>query len=246
MLLVLALSLDQGIQTLYALDRIENERNQWQRPTDVIQTLNLRQGSVVVDRGSGVGYFTLKLSPLVGKNGIVVAEDIRQEPLVFLEIRPFLRGEHNVKTVRGEVDDPRLPTDFAAAVLISNTYHELTKPNLILRHLAASLKPGARLVIVDRGPRSGTAESRDIQAEHLELCPDLVEEEVRNAGFQIIFRQDLFIDRAADDQVWADRGPKINQRLHVMKKAETNDAMEIFLFYRYFIFCLRPPYALSS
>ena len=101
-LLVLALSyLYQGIQTLYALDQIENERDQWQRPTDVIQTLNLREGSVVADLGSGVGYFTLKLSPLVGKNGIVVAEDIRQEPLVFLEIRAFLRGEHNVKTIRG-------------------------------------------------------------------------------------------------------------------------------------------------
>ncbi len=202
-LLVLALSyLYQGIQTLHALDQIENERDQWQRPTDVIQTLNLREGSVVADLGSGVGYFTLKLSPLVGKNGIVVAEDIRQEPLVFLEIRAFLRGEHNVKTIRGEVDDPRLPIDFADAILISNTYHELTEPQLILRHLADSLKPGARLVILDRGPRSGTAESRDTQAEHHELRPDLVEEEVGNAGFKVILRQDRFINRAADDQLW--------------------------------------------
>jgi len=202
-ILVFLLSyLYQGIQTLYTLDEIESERDQWQRPTDVIQALNIREGSVVVDLGSGVGYFTLKLSPLVGKNGVLVAEDIRQESLVFLGIRAFLRGEHNVKTIRGETDDPRLPIDFADAVLISNTYHELTEPKLILHHLADSLKPGARLVIVDRGPRSGTAESRDAQAKHHELRPDLVEAEVRDAGFKIILRQDRFIDRAADDQLW--------------------------------------------
>lgn len=64
----------KGIQTLYTLDQIESERDQWQRPTDVIQALKLRDGNVVVDLGSAVGYFTLKLSPLVGRNGIVIAE----------------------------------------------------------------------------------------------------------------------------------------------------------------------------
>ncbi len=54
-----------------------------------------------------------------------MASDIRLQSLVFLRIRAFLRGEHNVEIIRGEIDDPRLPKDFAAAVLISNTYHEL-------------------------------------------------------------------------------------------------------------------------
>jgi predicted methyltransferase len=157
---------------------------------------------VVVDFGSGVGYFALKLSSLLGKNGVVVAEDIRQKSLVLLRIRAFLRDQHNLKTIRGETDDPRLPAGFADAVLTANTYHELTTPKLILHHLADSLKPGGRLVIVDRSPRSGAVESRETQAEHHELRPDLVETEVRSAGFEILSRQDHFIDRPADDQVW--------------------------------------------
>jgi len=202
-LLVLLLSyLYEGIQTLNALDQIESDRDRWQRPSDVIQALNLHEGSVVVDFGSGVGYFTLKLSSLVGKNGVVAAEDIRQQSLVFLRIRAFLRDQHNLKTIPGETDDPRLPAGLADAVLIVNTYHELTAPKLILHHLADSLKPGGRLVIVDRGPRSGAVESRETQTEHHELRPDLVETEVRSAGFEIISRQDHFIDRPADDQVW--------------------------------------------
>ena len=202
-LLVLLLSyLYQGIQTLYALDQIESERDQWQRPSDVIQALNLREGSVVVDFGSGVGYFALKLSLVVGKRGSVVAEDIRRESLVFLRIRAFMRTQSNLRIIRGEIDDPRLPAESADAVLVANTYHELTKPKLILRHLAKSLRPGGRLVIVDQGPRSGAAGSREAQTEHHELRPDLVETEIRNAGFEIINIEDHFIDRAVDDHIW--------------------------------------------
>jgi hypothetical protein len=64
LLLVLLLTyLYSGFQILNALGQIERERDQWQRPADVIQALNLREDSVVVDLGSGVGYFALKLSP---------------------------------------------------------------------------------------------------------------------------------------------------------------------------------------
>jgi predicted methyltransferase len=97
---------------------------------------------------------------------------------------------------------PDSPQGFQTPVLIANTYHELTEPMPILRRLADSLKPGGSLVIVDRGPRSGPVESREKQEEHHELRPDSVETEVRNAGFEIISRQDHFIDRPADDQIW--------------------------------------------
>ncbi len=113
-----------------------------------------------------------------------------------------MRSRPNIRTIRGEIDNPRLATGFADAVLIANTYHELAEPKPILRLLAESLKPGAHLVIVDRGPRSGPAESREAQAERHELRQDLVETEVRNAGFEIIGRDDLVIDRPVDDHIW--------------------------------------------
>jgi predicted methyltransferase len=202
LLVILLTYLYQGSQTLQELNRIESERDHWQRPSEVIQALNLREGSVVVDFGSGVGYFALKLSPVVGRSGSVIAEDIRGESLAFLRIRALVRRQPNIRTVRGEIDDPRLAAGSADAVLIANTYHELTEPKPTLLHLAESLKPGGRLVIVDRGPRSGRAESREAEAEHHELRPDLVETEVRNAGFEIVRRDNLFIDRPVDDHIW--------------------------------------------
>jgi predicted methyltransferase len=44
------------------LDRVEIDRDQWQRPAEVLQALDLRDGTSAVDLGSGAGYFALKLS----------------------------------------------------------------------------------------------------------------------------------------------------------------------------------------
>src|SRR5450759_2374428 len=63
----------QGLNTLSRLNIVEAERDQWQRPSDVIQALDLKPGNVVVDLGCGSGYFTLKLSTPVGKSGRVLA-----------------------------------------------------------------------------------------------------------------------------------------------------------------------------
>src|ERR1700686_1848213 len=99
----------QGLNTLSRLNVVEAGRDQWQRPSDVIQALDLRPGNVVVDLGCGSGYFTLKLSAPVGKSGSVLAEDIRRLPLMFMWLRTFQTGQHNINIVRGEPDDPHLP-----------------------------------------------------------------------------------------------------------------------------------------
>ena len=43
----------QGLNTLSRLNIVEAERDQWQRPSDVIQALGLTPGDVVVDLGCG-------------------------------------------------------------------------------------------------------------------------------------------------------------------------------------------------
>ena len=116
----------------------------------------LKDGNVVVDLGSGTRYFALKLSPIVGRHGSVVAVDILilTEPLLFLSIRAFLRNQGNIDTRHGQPDNPRLQTGSADAVLIANTHYELTQPKPILDHVFQSLKPGERLVILDHALRS--------------------------------------------------------------------------------------------
>ncbi|HTD22841.1 MAG TPA: class I SAM-dependent methyltransferase [Terriglobales bacterium] len=200
-LVVLGIVYD-AIQTLSRLDAVERERDQWQRPAEVIQELNLKEGNVVVDLGSGVGYFSLKLSDTVGKTGKVLPVDILKFPLFVLRTRAFIDGKHNIDVILGEPNDPHLSAGTVDAMLIANTYHELTDSKTILGHVFQALKPGGRLVILDRGPRSENGESRSDEAEHHHISPALVEAEIRGSGFQIVKREDHFIDRPGDSQLW--------------------------------------------
>ena len=76
------------------------------------------------------------------------------------------------------------------AVLICNTYHEFSNPELILNRLLRSLRPGGRLVVVDRAARA-------TETQHTHEVPlAVVEGELRNKGFEIVSQDDSFIDRS--------------------------------------------------
>jgi ubiquinone/menaquinone biosynthesis C-methylase UbiE len=201
--LVCAILIFLALNTLYSftstlnrLDAVESERDRWQRPLNVLRALDLRPGNTVVDLGSGAGYFALKLSPVVGKQGQVLAVDLRRLSLFFLWTRALLRGQHNVQVIVGEGDAPRLPTDSVDAVLICNTYHEFDNPGLILNSVYRSLRSGGRLVVVDRA-------SRTAGAPHTHEVPlTVVAGQLRSAGFEIVSQDDSFIDRPRDDLWW--------------------------------------------
>jgi ubiquinone/menaquinone biosynthesis C-methylase UbiE len=189
----------EAIRSLTNLEQVERARDQWQRPSEVIEKLNLKEGSVVVDLGSGVGYFTLKLSRVVGKSGKVLPVDIKKFPLWVLRTRAFLKREHNVDVILGEPDDPHLPTGSVDAVLILNTYHELTRPAVILDQLSRSLKSGGHLVIVDRAPSVG--HDMDLEFEDHAVASLAVEATLRRQGFEVTERDDHFTEQP-DDGLW--------------------------------------------
>lgn len=188
----------QGAQTLDTLDRVERERDRWQRPEDVLRELDVRPGSTVVDFGSGAGYFALKIAPRVAPDGQVFAVDLRRESLAFLWIRARLRRLHNLNVILGATDDPRLPPVTVDAVLVANTFHELTAPDAVLDALARSMRSGARLVVVDREPRSTGEEA---YASH-EIAAADAARVISARGFAILRREDRFVDRASDDETW--------------------------------------------
>jgi predicted methyltransferase len=191
----------QAVQTLGVLTTVERERDTWQRPDEIVRQLNLHPGATVVDFGSGAGYFALKMAPRVAPDGRVVAVDLRRQSLAFLWIRSVRAGYANLHVVVARVDDPTLPTGPVDAVLIANTYHELTYPETVLKALFASMRRGARLVVVDRGPRDA-GETRTTLAGHHEMTGPVAQREINQQGFQTVSRDDRFIDRPHDTDLW--------------------------------------------
>jgi len=187
------------VDTLSRLNVVETDRDAWQKPAEVIDALHLSPGDTVFDLGCGSGYFSIRLSSVVGKNGKVLAEDIRRLPLFFLWLRTFWQNS-NVHTVHGAPLDPRLPAIGANAVLIANTYHELSDSRPILSAIAKSLTAGGRLVIVDRQPAPPRAGETGALDHAIPLSQ--VEREVQQAGFSVVVQDDRFIEQDPGRESW--------------------------------------------
>ena len=190
----------QGIYTLRVLDSVERSRNHWQQPAEIIDQLKVKDGSIVADIGSGVGYFTLKIAPIVGKRGSVFAVDILKEPLGVLWIRALLRHQSNIHIIHGELDNPDLPEGRIDAVLIANSYHEFLHPRTILNHVLHALRRGGRIVVVDRGPLPAEEPSGGLIEGHHEVPSSAVEKDLRDTGYDLVTSNQRFIDVPAAER----------------------------------------------
>jgi len=116
----------------------------------VMDTLSITQGKNVADIGAGSGWFTVRAAKRVGESGEVYAVDINPEAIRYIDDRVHKEQIHNVKTILGHEDDPLLAANRVDAVLLLKTYHEIAKPVTLLRNLRTSLRPGAKVGIIDR------------------------------------------------------------------------------------------------
>jgi ubiquinone/menaquinone biosynthesis C-methylase UbiE len=115
----------------------------------LVRLLGIRPGTTVADVGAGSGYHTLRLSPVVGPSGRIIAQDVTPRYLEGLKKTVAERGLSNVEFVLGRFDDPKLPAASAEVVLLVHMYHEVEQPYGFLWNLAPALKPGGRAAVVD-------------------------------------------------------------------------------------------------
>jgi ubiquinone/menaquinone biosynthesis C-methylase UbiE len=134
----------QAADWLERADRIEEEA-----PDDAIRVLQIPKGAAVADIGAGSGYMTVRLAAQVGPEGRVYANDVQPQMIELLRRRLESGRILNVTLVQGTIDDPRLPASSVDLELMVDVYHELSRPQQMLRHLREALKPGGRLVLLE-------------------------------------------------------------------------------------------------
>jgi SAM-dependent methyltransferase len=127
----------------------EKERDDADEPGQLVRLLGIKPGMTVADLGAGSGYYVVRLSPIVGSNGRIFAEDIESDYLQGLRQRVRDLGLANVTVTRGEPHDPGLPTGSVDVAILVHMYHEVTQPYGLLYNLVPALKPDARIGIVD-------------------------------------------------------------------------------------------------
>lgn len=150
----------------------------------VMDLLDITPGKSVADIGAGSGWFTVRAARRVTDTGLVYAVDINPEAIQYIENRAQKEQLHNIKTILGRSDNSLLPAGQIDAVLMLKTYHEIAKPVTLLRNLRASLKPGAKVGIIDR---NGNGENHGVNR-------NVVLKEAEEAGYQVVGKYDFVKD----------------------------------------------------
>jgi predicted methyltransferase len=159
----------------------EPSRDRAGEAAKVIRALGISRGQTVADIGAGSGYYTMRVAPVVGPDGMVVAQDIMPRYLDQLKRRVRKAGLTNVRFVRGTASDPRLPPSSVDVALLIHMYHEIARPYELLYRLRTSLKPGGQIAIVDL----------DRAAEYHGMPKALLACEVKAVGYALVSITDL-------------------------------------------------------
>lgn len=134
----------QGAPWLERPERLDEEE-----PDTALDVLHIARGSTVADIGAGSGYMTMRLASRVGSDGTVYANDIQPQMLQMLQRRIDQAHVTNVVLVQGAIDDPKLPAAAVDLELMVDVYHELSRPQEMLRGLRTALKPTGRLALLE-------------------------------------------------------------------------------------------------
>jgi ubiquinone/menaquinone biosynthesis C-methylase UbiE len=115
----------------------------------VMQLSGVAPGMSVADVGAGEGYYTVRLAPLVGAKGRVLAQDIVTETRDNLARRVQRERLDNVAVKLGLPNDPKLPARSFDRIFLIHMYHEIERPSEFLWNLRPALKSGGSVVVVD-------------------------------------------------------------------------------------------------
>jgi ubiquinone/menaquinone biosynthesis C-methylase UbiE len=129
--------------------------------------LELEPGMVVADVGAGFGAWTVRLARVVGPAGHVFATDIGAAQIASLKAYSATEGLTNVTVVEGAERSTNLPAACCDAILVRDAYHHFTQPDAMVQSLAASLRPGGRLALIDFPPRPNSEVPAGVPADRL-------------------------------------------------------------------------------
>ncbi len=124
------------------------ERDEWQKPEEVIAFLGNLEGKKVMDIGAGSGYFSFRLAEA---GAAVIAADVNEEFQAYIQKKKQEKdlSDQALQTRLILFDDPQLAPEEVDMVLVVDTYHHIDNRIAYLDKIKKGLKKGGRLVIID-------------------------------------------------------------------------------------------------
>jgi ubiquinone/menaquinone biosynthesis C-methylase UbiE len=115
---------------------------------DILKEVGIKPGYHVLDYGCGSGSYIIDTSRLVGESGIVHALDVHPLAIKMVQARASKMKLTNVCTIHSDCRTG-LPDESLDVVLLYDTFHDLTKPDDVLKEIHRVIKSNGILSFSD-------------------------------------------------------------------------------------------------
>ena len=138
------------------------DRQRWEKTSEILDSLNLKDGMVIADIGSGSGYFTFIMAKLLNGTGKVYAVETNPMHIDYMQRYVKANEINNVEVVPGSTFgigiDPSIKVDIVfSCSLFHIVYASFPEDDRkeFYQGIINALKPGGKLVVVDNALVTG-------------------------------------------------------------------------------------------
>jgi SAM-dependent methyltransferase len=152
----------------------------------IFDAIGVQEGQTICEVGAGSGALSIAAARLVGDSGRVYTSELGEERIASLTKAVTASGLPQITVVAGEPAATSFPDGACDALFMRNVYHHFGDPGRMNASIFASMKPGARLAVVDFAPPGDEASSpgeRDEDGRH-GITQETLSRELRAAGFE--------------------------------------------------------------
>jgi ubiquinone/menaquinone biosynthesis C-methylase UbiE len=156
-----------------------------------VDAIGVGQGGTVCEIGAGEGDTSMAIARVLGPSGRVYASELCERRLRRLRDVVASSGLSNITVVQGDPAKTNFPDAACDGVFMRDVYHHFSNPAAINRSIAAALKPGGPVVVIDFKPPAQQAsrpEERAKDGRH-GVYPETVTRELKDAGLEPVFSE---------------------------------------------------------
>lgn len=153
----------------------------------IFEAIGVREGATICEIGAGDGALSLEAADRVGARGRVYTSELGDERLRALRKKVGGAKRPQVEVVAGAADATNFPDAACDGLFMRNVYHHFESPAAMNRAIAAALKPGGRVAVVDFTPPAEAPRPEDRDQDNMHgVTPPTVSRELGAAGLQVV------------------------------------------------------------
>lgn len=163
----------------------------------IFEALGLKAGLTMCEMGAGDGELTIAAAKIAGSDGKVYTSELGEDRLKALREKVAASGLSQITVVGGDANKTNFPDGACDVLFMRSVYHHFADPAAMNASIFASVKPGARVAVVDFTPpdkEAPTPADRGKDGMH-GVTPETTSQELKAAGFDVL--SSSFTDKRA-------------------------------------------------